>query len=157
MNNTYKQEIGFGYEYYVRDSIKNDYDNVWHWRDFPEKIMHELGLIRDYDIFCKYRYDIGADVVAVKDNVYYFIQCKNFNDTIYLDTLAGFFALLYEFNLNGILYYDGKLSQRIIDLYKKIKIVHLPFNNQMVDINKNITIPIEPREYQIEAYNKLKK
>lgn len=154
-NKTYNQKIGTEYEYFVRDKIKNEYDQVWHWSDFPEKLMYELGLIRDYDVYSKYRYDIGADVVAIKDGVYYFIQCKNFSSTIYLSELAGFFALLYEFSLNGILYYDGTLSQRVIDFYKKIKIVHLPFNNQIVNIGKNITTIMEPRQYQLDAYNKL--
>jgi len=102
-NLTYRQKIGTFYEYYVRDIIKKDFDIVWHWKDFPEKYMYELGLIRDYNMFCKYRYDIGADLVAFKDNNYYFIQCKNYNGKILMSDLPGFFALLYQFNLNGIL------------------------------------------------------
>ena len=127
---TYRQNIGFSYEYYVLDQIKNDYDYVWHWRDFPEKLMYENNLINDYEIYCKYRYDIGADLVAMKDNKYYFIQCKNFNDTILMENLAGFYFLLYEYNLIGVLYYNGILSQRVRDLStNKIQFINLPFNN----------------------------
>ena len=45
---TYCQKVGFTYEYYVLEQIKKEYDNVWHWRDFPEKLMIENNLINDY-------------------------------------------------------------------------------------------------------------
>ena len=154
-NLTYRQKIGFTYEYYVLEQIRKDYDNVWHWKDFPEKLMYKNNLINDYDVFCKYRYDIGADLVAVKNDKYYFIQCKNFNDTILMEKLAGFYFLLYEYNLTGVLYYNGTLSQRVKDLSnKKIQFINIPFNNQTITKSHNIEIPIT-REYQLEAYNKL--
>ena len=111
MNKHYAHKVGLVYEYYVLDQIKKDYEKVWHWKDFPEKLMYENNLIKDYEIFCKYRYDIGADLVAFKDNKYYFIQCKNYNDTILMENLAGFYFLLFEYNLTGKLYYSGTLSQ----------------------------------------------
>ena len=154
---TYRQLIGTTYEYYVLEHIKNDYEKVWHWKDFPEKYMYECKLIKDYDKFKKYRCDIGADLVAFKDNTYYFIQCKNFKDTIFIDTLAGFYFLLYENNLNGILYYSGNLSERLIDLSTgKIPFINLPFNNENIE-TKEIITEIIPRDYQLEAYDKLKK
>ena len=156
-NLTYCQKVGFTYEYYVLDQIKKDYDKVWHWRDFPEKLMYENNLIKNYDIFCKYRYDIGADLVAFKDNKYYFIQCKNYNDTILMENLAGFYFLLFEYNLTGILYYNGTLSQRVKDLsMNKIQFINLPFNNMIIDIIENIENPITIRDYQLDAYNKLR-
>ena len=156
MTLTYRQKVGFTYEYYVLDQIKKDYDMVWHWKDFPEKLMYENNLINDYDVFCKYRYDIGADLVALKNNKYYFIQCKNFNDTILMEKLAGFYFLLYEYNLNGILYYNGTLSQRVLELSnKKIQFINLHFNNNTIDIIP-VEIPICARDYQLEAVEKLK-
>jgi len=156
MTNYYAHKVGFTYEYFVLDKIKDDFDNVWHWKDFPEKLMYECNLIKDYDIFCKYRYDIGADLVAFKDNKYYFIQCKNYNDTILMENLAGFYFLLYEYNLTGILYYNGKLSQRVLDLStNKIKFINMPFNNSTIDIIQDIEKPLIVRDYQLEAYNKL--
>jgi len=151
-----KKLIGDSYEYYVLDQIKNDYDKIWHWKDFPESILYELNIIRNYDIFSKYRYDIGADLVAKKDDIYYFIQCKNFKDTILMDQLAGFYFLLYEYNLNGILYYNGNLSQRVKDLSNRVKLVNLPFNNQNIKIALDKNNLIIPRDYQLDAYNKLK-
>ena len=128
--------IGDSYEIFICDAIKNDFDKVWLWKDTPESILFELNIIRNYDIFCKYRYDIGADLVAKKDDKYYFIQCKNFKETILMENLAGFYYLLHEYNLNGILYYNGNLSQRVKDLSTgKIKFINLPFNNQTIVIN----------------------
>jgi hypothetical protein len=117
--------------------------------------MHENNLIKDYEVFCKYRYDIGADLVAYKDNKYYFIQCKNFNDTIHMDKLAGFYFLLYEYNLSGIVYYNGVMSQRVLDLSTKVQFINMPMNNNVIDIIKNIEIPTVIRDYQTEAYNTL--
>ena len=152
----YAHKVGYTYEYYVLKQIKQDYEKVWHWKDFPEKLMYENNLIKDYNIFCKYRYDIGADLVAFKDNKYYFIQCKNYNDTILMENLAGFYFLLYEYNLTGILYYNGTLSQRVKDLStNKIEFINLPFNNNTIDIIENIKTPVITRDYQLEAYNKL--
>ena len=152
----YAHKVGFTYEYFVLDQIKNDYDKVWHWKDFPEKLMYDNNLIKDYDTFCKYRYDIGADLVALKNDKYYFIQCKNYNDTILMENLAGFYFLLYEYNLTGILYYNGKLSQRVLELStNKIQFINLPFNNSTIDIIQDIEKPLIIRDYQLEAYNKL--
>jgi superfamily II DNA or RNA helicase len=155
---TYRQKIGTEYEYYVLNNIKKDYDKVWHWSNFPEKLMYECNLINDYDKFKKYRIDVGADLVALKDNKYYFIQCKNFNDnnSICTEKLAGFYFLLYEYSLNGVLYYNGKISERLVDLSnKKVPFINLPFNNENI-IFQEPQNKIVPRDYQIEAYNKLK-
>jgi len=155
-NKTYQQIIGTSYEYYVLENIKKDFEKVWHWSDFPEKLMYENKMIKNYETFCKYRYDVGADLVAFKENKYYFIQCKNFSDTILMENLAGFYFLLYEYDLTGILYYNGTLSQRVIDLsMNKIQFVNMPFNNQTI-IKNNQEIIMEDREYQKEAVIKLK-
>ena len=154
---TYRQKIGTSYEYYVLEQIRKYFEKVWHWIDFPEKLLYELNIIKDYDKFKKYRIDIGADLVAFKDNKYYFIQCKNFKDTIFIDTLADFYFLLYENNLNGILYYNGTLSERLIDLSTgRIPFINLAFNNENIIFNEEIKEEIIPRDYQLEAYDKLK-
>ena len=56
-------------------------------------------------------------------------------------------------NLTGILYYNGKLSKRVLDLStNKIKFINMPFNNSTIDI---IEKPLIVRDYQLEAYKKL--
>ena len=64
--------------------------------------------------------------------------------------------MLYENNLNGILYYNGRLSERLVDLStNRIPFINLLFNNENIVLNepKNMVVP---RDYQIEAYNELK-
>lgn len=156
MSKTHKQIIGDSYEYFVLDQIRKDFDFVWHWNEFPEKLMYFNNIIRDYDRFKKYRLDIGADLVAMKDNHYFFIQCKNYADTICMTDLAGFYFLLYEYDLNGLLYYNGKLSQRVQDLSTgKIQFINMPFNNNRIDVPMT-PIKLTPRDYQSMAYLKLK-
>ena len=95
--------------------------------------------------------------MAVKDNQYYFIQYIDFKDTIYIDTLAGFYFLLYENNLNGIMYYSGTLSERLVDLStNRIPMICLPHNNENIVFNKPVHRMVA-RDYQIEAYNALKR
>jgi hypothetical protein len=40
---TYRQRIGTEYEYYVLEHIRKEYEKVWHWSQFPEKLMYELN------------------------------------------------------------------------------------------------------------------
>ena len=73
-----------------------------------------------------------------------------------MENLAGFYFLLYEYNLTGILYYNGTLSQRVKDLStNKIQFINLPFNNNTLDIIEDIEVPIITRDYQLSAYEKL--
>lgn len=158
---TYQQKLGDAYEYYVLDAIREKYDRVWHWKQVPEKILYENNIIRDYGKFKKYKNDIGADIVAERDGVYYFIQCKNYTRaTITIERLAGFYFLLHEYNLRGVLYYSGKLSARLIDLATgKIEFIKLAFNNETVGVcedTRNTKNKLVPRDYQINAYSKLR-
>ncbi len=155
---TDKQIKGDNYEKFILEKFKADYDDIWLWKDVPESILFTYGIIKNYDIFCKYRNlgDLGVDIVAIKNNVPYFIQCKNFQDTIMLDTLAGFYCFLFEYEcVNGILCYNGKLSQRIQDISKRIKLMNVPFENQVI-IKEITNEKFVPRDYQIEAFDFLK-
>ena len=155
---TANQIKGDNYEAFVLDKLKSEYEDIWLWKNVPERILYKCGVIKDYAIFCKYRNlgDLGIDIVAVKDDVPYFIQCKNFSDTITLDFLAGFYFFLYENDLKtGILCYSGKLSRRVIDLSERITIRNIPYKNEQLII-KQIPTVIVPKEYQIEACKFLK-
>lgn len=154
---TLNQNIGTSYEYFVLDEIRNDYDEVWHWSKFPEKILYDLKIIKNYEIYSKYREDIGADLVAKKGDEYIFIQCKNYSDTIMMKDLAGFYFFICEYNLSGVLYYNGQLSQRVKDLSNgRVMMKNLPFNTQNVLISKNkILNSLQNRQYQIDAFEKL--
>lgn len=155
----YKQIKGYEYELFILNKLKLQYDEVFLFKFIPERILQHTKLFNNYDIFTKYKNcDIGADLVAVKDNQVYFIQCKNHNDTLCINNLQGFYFLLYEFDLNGIVVYSNEISSRIKDLSNKVQYVHIPYNNQIIDVDYNFLnyINIQPRDYQIEAYNLLK-
>lgn len=146
------------YELFVLNTLSNDFDSVYFFQDTPEYIIAKTNLRSKYDIYLKYKNcDIGADLVAIKDNQVYFIQCKNYSGTISINDLSSFYFLLHEFNLNGMVYYNGTLSDRLIDLSNNIvKFVNLPFNNTIIDVEiipNNVVCSIQPRDYQIDIYN----
>jgi len=96
-------------------------------------------------------------LVAIKNEKVYFIQCKNFNDTISINDFCSFYFLILEYDLEGIVYYNGNLSLRLSDLSQgKIKYHNLPYNNTIMDIELNINQHQEiiPRDYQLDIVKK---
>ena len=157
--NLYKQIKGNNYELFILNKLKSQYDEIFLFKFTPERILQHTKLLNNYDTFIKYKKcDIGADLVAVKNNQVYFIQCKNHNNTLCINDLQGFYFLLYEFDLNGIVVYSNEISSRIKDLSNKVQYLHIPYNNQIIDVDYNFLnyIDIQPRDYQLEAYNLLK-
>ena len=155
----YKHNKGNNYELFILNKLKLQYDEVFLFKFTPERILQHTKLFNNYDIYTKYKNcDIGADLVAVKDNQIYFIQCKNHNDTLCINDLQGFYFLLYEFDLNGIVVYSNEISSRIKDLSNKVQYLHIPYNNQIIDVDYNFLnyIDIQPRDYQLDACNLLK-
>ena len=143
---------GTNYEIYVRDIIKEKYTNSWLWKDIPNEILLELEFIKDIKNKCD---DIGCDLLCKRSNGdYEYIQCKNYStlgvdNTITIGDLSGFYNFVAENSIkNPIVYYSGVLSSQIQCRKKKIQYINLPY----IKIgNKDI----KPRDYQIEAYNKL--
>ena len=64
-------------EYFVLDKIKDDFDNVWHWKDFPEKLMYECNLIKDYDIFTIPAKD--KNKIEAKERVFKSKRCSKYS------------------------------------------------------------------------------
>ena len=164
MLTTYIQSKGYTYEKYVYDILKtnkNNFDDVWYFKTTPEHIIAKTSLYDSYNIYTQYRNDdIGADLVGIKNDIVFFIQCKNYDDTISINDLSSFYFLLHEYDLNGLVYYNGKLSSRINDLSKgKVPFINMPFNNQLIDkmlSQQNVLKDIQPRDYQLEAVKLLK-
>jgi superfamily II DNA or RNA helicase len=157
--NLYKKNKGDTYEFYVLQKLKKNFDDIWLFKFTPEKILQQTKLFDNYDIYTKYKNcDIGADLVAIKDDKIFFIQCKNHNNTLCINDLQGFYFLLHEYDLNGFVVYSNEISSRIKDLSNKVQYIHIPYNNQIIDVNYNFLniINIKSREYQIEAYDLLK-
>ncbi len=147
-----KLNNGKEYEKYIRDIIKPKYKDCWLWEDIPLNILDN----RFYknDSICD---DIGCDIIGINnDNTIDYIQCKNYSttgedNTINISDLSGFYNFVAENSItNAIVYYSGKLSQQIICRMNKIKYINIPLIS-----NKDI-LKIKPRDYQIEAYNKLR-
>jgi hypothetical protein len=166
MFTNYIQNKGYSYEQFVYNNLqldKNNFDNVWFYKDVPENIIAKTSLYDTYELYSKYRNcDIGVDLVGIKNNIVYFIQCKNYDNTISINDLSSFYFLLYEFNLYGIVYYNGRLSERINDLSRgTVPFINMRFNNQLIDnrilrhIDK-INKIYEPKNYQVDAYNVLR-
>lgn len=158
--NEYRQIKGNTYEEYVLNTLLSKYDNVYYFKETPEYIISKTKLYNNYEIYNKYKNcDIGADLVAIKDEQVYFIQCKNYNNTISINDFCSFYFLILEYELNGIVYYNGNLSERLLDLKQnKIKYYNLPYNNTIIDVNFiNVeNNKIIPRDYQLDIYDKFK-
>jgi superfamily II DNA or RNA helicase len=144
---------GTQYENYVLEVLKLKYQSIWLWKDVPREILLELNFIKDITCSCD---DIGCDILARNhDNTYDYIQCKNYStlgidNVISICDLAGFYNFVAENDIrNPLVYYSGVLSSQILCRKKRVKYVNLPF---IKISNENIN----PRDYQLEAYNTLK-
>lgn len=84
---------GDNYENYILNYLIEfeKYGQAWLWKNLPEKILFQENIIQDYLSYSQVRNDIGIDIVAFKDNKYKYIQCKNYNDTICVKDLAGYY------------------------------------------------------------------
>lgn len=156
--NLYKIK-GDKYEEFVVESLKNEYDNIWLWKDVPESILICNKIIIDYGIYSETRKDIGIDIVAVKDGICEYIQCKNYEANVCLNDISGFLFFMILNNVNGTLCYSNGISKNIIDsindkdqiLKLKIRLRHIPFEE--TEITGNNLIKHQPRYYQLEAIN----
>lgn len=151
------KEKGDDYEKYVVDFLKSEYDNIWLWKNVPESILIENNIINNYNIYSDTRRDIGIDIVAVKDGIYEYIQCKNYADNVCLNDISGFLFFMILNNVNGTLCYSNGISQNIINLIKdkenisklKINLRHIPFKE--TDDMINVVTKFQVRYYQQEA------
>lgn len=155
---------GDNYERHVLMELKNDHDDIWLWKEIPEKILFDHGIILDYDEFCQTRQDIGIDVVGLKGDKLYFYQCKNHQDIIVLDRITGMLFFGFSRSVDVTLCYSNTLSKFItktLDVWKdkmvlKINLMHIPYEN--IEINNNVREQItvlEPRKYQLDAVKSL--
>ena len=160
MNN---KTIGDNYEYYVLDKLKETHNMIWLWKNVPEKILFDHNIILDYNEYCESRKDIGIDIVGLKDDKLYFYQCKNYQDSVMLDKLAGmmFFCISRSVDVNVC--YSNNISKFIIktiDVWRdkmtlKINLMHIPYNNNEIENEKKHKNILQPRQYQIDAVNTL--
>jgi len=85
-----------------------------------------------------------------------FIQCKNYESTLCIKDLAGYFAIMAQsehYDKEGIIYTsNNKYSHNLLKVCKNKthKFIHLPMENNII-IPKNIFIPYD---YQLDAVDK---
>ena len=149
---------GVSYEKHVVNVLRHEYDNVWLWNDVPESVLIDNKIITNYDTYSEYRKDIGIDVVAVKEDVYTFIQCKNYEHNVRVDDIAGFMFFMLTNNVSGTLCHSNGISKFLRDIIDektnavfKITLRHIPYDN--ININRPLVkISHKPRDYQLEAF-----
>ncbi len=167
------KEKGTLYEIYINNYLNEFSENQsWLWENVPEYELRQSGILGDWNIRRYERKsnkinglpDIGTDILLKKhlENKYILVQCKNYakKNSVQLDCLAGFFGMLYFYDLDGMLFYTSKISKHILcNNTKRIQFIKKDMDE---DLNNNNTITLDkrlienPYYYQIDAYEKLK-
>jgi predicted RNA-binding protein with PIN domain len=89
MLSKYIQMKGYSYEDFVSYNLLDEYDSVYKFKDTPEYVIAKTKLYDDLHIYNKYKNcDIGADLVVIKNDQVYFIQCKNYDNIISINDLS---------------------------------------------------------------------
>jgi len=164
-----KLEKGTSYEEYVCNYINTNKNLIAYlWKDIPDFILYNAKLIDDINDCrinrenCKnYIHDIGIDIIQINNitNKISFIQCKNYEGTLCIKDLAGYFAIMSQsehYDKNGIIYTsNNKYSHNLMRVCKNKThtFIHLPMDNN-ITISKNILVPYN---YQLECLDKFTK
>jgi superfamily II DNA or RNA helicase len=161
MAKTLNQAKGIEYEKFVIDKLKSEYDTLWLWKDIPEYVITDNNIIINGTNSDNMK-DIGIDIVAKKNRTYTFIQCKNHDNNICVNDLAGFFFFMLthsDSNIEGMICYSHDVSSFI---KKRIKLAqpiislrYIPFDNGIIFRPNEANYAI--RYYQREALNVLSK
>uniref|UniRef100_A0A6C0H843 Helicase ATP-binding domain-containing protein n=1 Tax=viral metagenome TaxID=1070528 RepID=A0A6C0H843_9ZZZZ len=165
-----KLDKGTLYEVYICNYINNNNEHTiaYLWKDIPDYILYNAKLINDINDCrinrekCKnYIHDIGIDIIQINNitNKISFIQCKNYEGTLCIKDLAGYFAIMSQsehYDKNGIIYTsNNKYSHNLMRVCKNKThtFIHLPMDNN-ITISKNILVPYN---YQLECLDKFNK
>jgi predicted helicase len=152
-----KIDKGTIYEEYVCNYINKNNTNLiaYIWKNVPDFILFNANLIDDIndcrinrDTCKNYIHDIGIDIIQFNkdNNEIYFIQCKNYEGTLCINDLAGYFAIMSQkehYNKKGIISGGGYN----IDDEKKI----------LKNIFYNMCASIYKHEYNYFQCNSLEK
>ena len=118
--------IGQQYEVQIKNKLLESHENVFLWNEIPCQIIYDSNLFKSFKnktkYFRKIQYmkkenhgimDTGCDIFYQNNNEWIIVQCKNYENTICQDKLAGFYYLILVSDLNGELYYTSNLSNVI--------------------------------------------
>jgi superfamily II DNA or RNA helicase len=162
-----KIDKGTIYEEYVCNYINKNNNNciAYLWKDVPDFILYNAKLIDNIDDCrinrdtCKnYIHDIGIDIIKINNdtNKISFIQCKNYEVSLCIKDLAGYFAIMAQsehYDKEGIIYTsNNKYSYNLLKVCKNNThtFIHLPLENNII-IPKNLFVPYS---YQLECLEK---
>lgn len=174
INLTSKQK-GDAYERYVCTELNLEPDTcAWIWNTIPLKELRKAGIIysnnefrlqrknKDDDEDLNTQADLGCDILVKNKSEYKIAQCKCYNkSSVKLEHLGGFFNLIMQYGLNGILFHTSRLSKHLLNTYnsKFYKSVYKPFY-ELIEQTANITplytnILSNMYGYQIQAYQSI--
>ena len=151
---------GADYERQIRDHLllQPDVVNAWLWKDIPESVLEDAGILYDFEKTRKQRRkawetehclpDTGTDILAIKtDQPHVLLQAKNFNGTVQQADLAGFYRMQLIFDLPGEIWFPNKVSGVVADMppgYTKTKLVKFAYEE---------TPATEFRENQVRVFS----
>ena len=159
---------GDEYEVFVKNHIINNLNKeAFLWKDIPEKILLDCGLIHSQNenrlkrkeklIDNNPLIDVGIDILQKDEDNFTFVQCKNgYKSGLIIDDLSGFYMqMANHINVNGHVYYTSKLSRNITEnaINNRIQYIKLLMNENKEETK--VETEIKPYDYQIEASNKI--
>lgn len=173
------KQKGDAYEKYVCEELNREPNTyAWIWNKIPLKELRKAGIIYSNNEFRLQRknkdnedfntqIDLGCDILVRKDNTqheseYKISQCKCYEkSSVKLEDLGGFFNLIMQYGLNGILFHTSRLSKHLLNTYngKFYQSLYKPFYEQ-IEQTINIT-PLYTNnvanmyEYQKQAYQSI--
>ena len=161
---------GDEYEVFVKNYITNNLNKeAYLWKDIPEKILIDSGLIHSQNenrlkrkeklIDNNPLIDVGIDILQKDEDNFTFVQCKNgYKSGLRIDDLGGFYMMMLNHShMNGHVYYTSKLSIHIKEnaINNRIQYIKLLMNETETKEEVKAETVIKPHDYQIEASNKI--
>jgi superfamily II DNA or RNA helicase len=161
---------GDEYEVFVKNHIINNLNKeAYLWKDIPEKILLDSGLIHSQNenrlkrkeklIDNNPLIDVGFDLLQIDENNYTGVQCKNgYKSGLIIKDLGGFYMMMLNHsNMNGHVYYTSKLSIHIKEnaINNRIQYIKLLMNETETKEEVKAETVFKPHDYQIEASNKI--
>jgi len=155
MNNI---EKGYQYEIFINDYLNtlNNIKIAYLWKYIPEYLLFDYGFIKSYNDNRLNRKtnninkleDIGSDIIYINQNdECIIVQCKNYNKSIKIDDLSGFFFIMCKhIDKIGEIYYTNKLSKKILNEYNNDNRIKL-IKKEIIQDTK-VTNIIKPYDYQ---------
>ena len=164
-------EKGTKYEIFIKNYLNKDNNEVWLWKDIPEKHLRKTSILGEWNEYRLKRkesknnsenelIDTGCDLLLKTYEKYYIIQCKNFEspNSVQIHHLGGFYMMMIHYDLDGILYYTSKLSSNIKCQKPNSKIQYIKKNieeDKLIKIEDYSNLIDNPYDYQIYASKKI--